>query len=211
MPPGHRRRSRHRVVRQGRDRLPVESAVAAVRGLPGGVSQLDELAGSMDDQDPLLCVVEIPRGGRNKYEYDPELGAIKLDRFISASVVYPTDYGYVPRRWRPTVTRSMCSCVSPSRRSPAASFRQGDRAVQDGRREGARRPRRVRAAGTIQGGTASTRSTICPSSFARRSGTSSTSTRTSTTIATPRSRAGATAVGARCDRRRAPGISRGKG
>jgi inorganic pyrophosphatase len=44
----------------------------------------------------LLCVVEIPRGGRNKYEYDPQLGAIKLDRFISASVVYPTEYGYVP-------------------------------------------------------------------------------------------------------------------
>ncbi len=44
----------------------------------------------------LTCIVEIPKGGRNKYEYDPELGGIKLDRFISASVVYPTDYGYVP-------------------------------------------------------------------------------------------------------------------
>jgi inorganic pyrophosphatase len=46
--------------------------------------------------EPLLCVVEIPRGSRNKYEYDAALGAIKLDRFISASVVYPTDYGFVP-------------------------------------------------------------------------------------------------------------------
>jgi inorganic pyrophosphatase len=55
----------------------------------------------MDDQDPLLCVVEIPRGGRNKYEYDQELGAIKLDRFISASVVYPTDYGYIPETLAP--------------------------------------------------------------------------------------------------------------
>ena len=44
----------------------------------------------------LTCVVEIPKGGRNKYEYDPELGGIKLDRFLSASVVYPTDYGYIP-------------------------------------------------------------------------------------------------------------------
>jgi inorganic pyrophosphatase len=49
----------------------------------------------------LICVVEIPKGSRNKYEYDPELGAIKLDRFISASVVYPTDYGYVPRTLAP--------------------------------------------------------------------------------------------------------------
>jgi len=51
--------------------------------------------------ESLLCVVEIPRGGRNKYEWDPELGAIKLDRFISASVVYPTEYGYVPETLAP--------------------------------------------------------------------------------------------------------------
>ena len=44
----------------------------------------------------LLCVVEIPKGSRNKYEYDQALKAVKLDRFISASVVYPTDYGFVP-------------------------------------------------------------------------------------------------------------------
>jgi inorganic pyrophosphatase len=48
------------------------------------------------DHDVLNCIVEIPKGSRNKYEFDPELGAIKLDRFVSASVVYPTDYGYVP-------------------------------------------------------------------------------------------------------------------
>jgi inorganic pyrophosphatase len=49
----------------------------------------------------LTCIVEIPKGGRNKYEYDPALGAIKLDRFVSASVVYPTDYGYVPQTLAP--------------------------------------------------------------------------------------------------------------
>jgi inorganic pyrophosphatase len=42
------------------------------------------------------CFVEIPKGSRNKYEYDARLGAIKLDRFVSASVVYPTDYGFIP-------------------------------------------------------------------------------------------------------------------
>ena len=50
---------------------------------------------------PLRCVIEIPKGSRNKYEYDPELGGIKLDRFISASVVYPTDYGFVPETLAP--------------------------------------------------------------------------------------------------------------
>ena len=51
---------------------------------------------------------------------------------------------------------------------------QGDRAVQDGRREGARRSRRVRAVSTTRAGTRSTTSTTCPSSCARRSATSST-------------------------------------
>jgi len=50
---------------------------------------------------PLMCVIEIPKGSRNKYEYDPKLDAIKLDRFLSASVVYPTDYGYVPETLAP--------------------------------------------------------------------------------------------------------------
>jgi inorganic pyrophosphatase len=44
----------------------------------------------------IKCVVEIPKGSRNKYEYDPEAGGIKLDRFMSSSVVYPTDYGFIP-------------------------------------------------------------------------------------------------------------------
>lgn len=44
----------------------------------------------------LTCVVEIPKGSRNKYEYDHESGAIKLDRFLFSSVVYPTDYGFFP-------------------------------------------------------------------------------------------------------------------
>ena len=43
------------------------------------------------------CLVEIPKGSRNKYEWDDELQAIKLDRFLFASVVYPTDYGFIPQ------------------------------------------------------------------------------------------------------------------
>jgi inorganic pyrophosphatase len=46
--------------------------------------------------DPLLCFVEIPKGSRNKYEYDHDAGAIKLDRFLFSSMVYPTDYGFIP-------------------------------------------------------------------------------------------------------------------
>jgi inorganic pyrophosphatase len=42
------------------------------------------------------CYVEIPKGSRNKYEYDTEEHVLKLDRFLFSSMVYPTDYGFVP-------------------------------------------------------------------------------------------------------------------
>ena len=46
-------------------------------------------------ETPLICVVEIPKGGRNKYEYDPELGGIKFDRLLISAATYPTDYGFL--------------------------------------------------------------------------------------------------------------------
>jgi inorganic pyrophosphatase len=48
-----------------------------------------------DEQDELICVVEIPKGGRNKYEYDPHLGGIKFDRLLISAATYPTDYGFL--------------------------------------------------------------------------------------------------------------------
>ncbi|MBO9533601.1 MAG: inorganic diphosphatase [Solirubrobacteraceae bacterium] len=44
----------------------------------------------------LFAYVEIPKGSRNKYEYDAEVGALVLDRFLFSSVVYPSDYGFIP-------------------------------------------------------------------------------------------------------------------
>jgi inorganic pyrophosphatase len=45
--------------------------------------------------DQLLAYVEIPKGSRNKYEFDEGTGHVILDRFLSSSMVYPTDYGYL--------------------------------------------------------------------------------------------------------------------
>ena len=45
---------------------------------------------------PLKCLVEIPKGSRNKYEWDHHENVIKLDRFLFSSMVYPTDYGFIP-------------------------------------------------------------------------------------------------------------------
>ncbi|MFT3716123.1 MAG: inorganic diphosphatase [Gordonia sp. (in: high G+C Gram-positive bacteria)] len=39
--------------------------------------------------------VEIPKGGRNKYEVDHETGKVYLDRYLYTSMGYPADYGYI--------------------------------------------------------------------------------------------------------------------
>jgi inorganic pyrophosphatase len=48
------------------------------------------------DDRVIDVVVEIPRGSRNKYEYDHETGVIRLDRRLFSATVYPADYGFVP-------------------------------------------------------------------------------------------------------------------
>lgn len=49
------------------------------------------------DQGWVGAVVEIPRGSRNKYEFDHEGGFFRLDRVLYSSVHYPTDYGFIPQ------------------------------------------------------------------------------------------------------------------
>jgi inorganic pyrophosphatase len=41
-------------------------------------------------------IVEIPKGSRNKYEYDPKTKMFKYDRMLFSSVHYPSDYGFIP-------------------------------------------------------------------------------------------------------------------
>lgn len=48
-------------------------------------------------QDEVIDVmIEIPKGSRNKYEYDHEQHVIRLDRRLFSATVYPADYGFVP-------------------------------------------------------------------------------------------------------------------
>jgi inorganic pyrophosphatase len=49
-----------------------------------------------DEPGAFMAYIEIPKGSRNKYEYDHELEALTLDRFLFSSMVYPTDYGFIP-------------------------------------------------------------------------------------------------------------------
>lgn len=48
-----------------------------------------------DELKTVLAVIEIPKGSRNKYEYDPLHGRIKYDRMLFSSVHYPSDYGFI--------------------------------------------------------------------------------------------------------------------
>lgn len=41
-------------------------------------------------------LIEIPKGSRNKYEYDFTLHKIRFDRTLFSSMMYPGDYGFVP-------------------------------------------------------------------------------------------------------------------
>jgi len=40
-------------------------------------------------------MVEIPKGSRNKYEYDTKRKVIKFDRMLFSAMHYPSDYGFI--------------------------------------------------------------------------------------------------------------------
>jgi inorganic pyrophosphatase len=44
----------------------------------------------------VYAIVEIAKGGRNKYEYDPKLALFRLDRVLYSAVHYPAAYGFIP-------------------------------------------------------------------------------------------------------------------
>ncbi len=41
-------------------------------------------------------LIEIPKGSRNKFEYDFDLKKIRFDRLLFSSMMYPADYGFIP-------------------------------------------------------------------------------------------------------------------
>ncbi len=45
--------------------------------------------------DTVEIFVEIPRGSRNKYEFDEKTGVIRLNRVLSSAVYYNFDYGFI--------------------------------------------------------------------------------------------------------------------
>ncbi len=56
-----------------------------------------DLSAGPSAPDVIHVVVEVPKGTRNKYEYSKKAGVIKLDRVLYSPVMYPGDYGFIPR------------------------------------------------------------------------------------------------------------------
>lgn len=48
-------------------------------------------------EDDFTAVIEISKGGKNKYELDKETGLLRLDRVLYTSTHYPANYGFIPR------------------------------------------------------------------------------------------------------------------
>ena len=46
-----------------------------------------------------ICVVEISKGSKKKYELDKETGLLILDRILYTSTHYPANYGLIPRTY----------------------------------------------------------------------------------------------------------------
>ena len=46
-----------------------------------------------------LAVIEIKKGGKNKYELDKETGMLRLDRVLYTATHYPANYGFIPRTY----------------------------------------------------------------------------------------------------------------
>jgi inorganic pyrophosphatase len=49
------------------------------------------------DGETVTALVEIPRGGNQKYEVDKTTGILRLSRVLFSAFVYPVNYGFIPR------------------------------------------------------------------------------------------------------------------
>ena len=70
---------------------------------------LSSAASSRPDQiDPfttgrksLRVVIETPKGSRNKFAFDHEIGAYRLNAVLSEGMVFPYDFGFIPQTPQP--------------------------------------------------------------------------------------------------------------
>ncbi len=52
-----------------------------------------------EPSERINCVIEIPKGSKNKYELDKKTGLLFADRVLYSSVHYPANYGFIPQSY----------------------------------------------------------------------------------------------------------------
>ena len=74
-----------------------ERTLSSMTRIPGSAHSWHDLEIGPDAPTIFNCVIEIPRGSKVKYELDKKTGLIMVDRVLYSSVVYPHNYGFIPR------------------------------------------------------------------------------------------------------------------
>jgi inorganic pyrophosphatase len=53
------------------------------------------MADKRKEETIVTVMIEVPKGSRNKYEYNSERKRLKFDRMLFSAVHYPSDYGFI--------------------------------------------------------------------------------------------------------------------
>lgn len=63
----------------------------------GGLADPTKLKPVNEKDGILQVIVETPKGNRNKFAFDPEQGIFALKKVLPAGMVFPYDFGFLPR------------------------------------------------------------------------------------------------------------------
>jgi inorganic pyrophosphatase len=64
---------------------------------PRKLSAPDQIDPFKTGKKSLRVVIETPKGSRNKFKYDPEIGSFSLSSVLAEGMVFPYDFGFVPQ------------------------------------------------------------------------------------------------------------------
>ncbi len=60
-------------------------------------SVFEKLSPFDNETDELNVIIDTPKGSRNKYKYDENLGLFKLGGVLAVGLFFPFDFGYIPQ------------------------------------------------------------------------------------------------------------------
>jgi inorganic pyrophosphatase len=61
---------------------------------PASLAAIDSF--DTNDSSIVRVVIETPKGCRNKYKFEPEMNAFKLNNVLPEGMVFPYDFGFIP-------------------------------------------------------------------------------------------------------------------